>query len=75
LAENISTFANIWHYPNQLDAWRMASIQKLSAWFLLMIMIMSMIMSFVMVSWLHLQRETQRSTSVAVNLGTPSPTD
>jgi uncharacterized membrane protein YoaT (DUF817 family) len=47
----------------------MASIQKLSAWFLLMIM------SFVMVSWLHLQRETQRSTSVAVNLGTPSPTD
>lgn len=53
-AENISTFANIWHYPNQLNAWRMVSIQKLGAWFLLMII------SFVMVSWLHLRHEERR---------------
>lgn len=58
LAENISTFANIWHYPNQLDAWRMVSIHKLNAWFLLMII------SFVMVSWLHLRGEGQRASAV-----------
>ncbi len=57
-AENISTFANVWHYLNQLSAWRMVSIQKLGAWFLLMII------SFVMVSWLHLRTTEQRASSV-----------
>lgn len=48
-AENLSTFANIWRYPNQAHAWQMVPIQKLSAWFMLMII------SFVMVSWGHLR--------------------
>ncbi len=60
-AENISTFANIWRYPNQLHAWHLVPIQKLGSWFLLMII------SFVMVSWLH--RGSRRSP-VAEESGT-----
>jgi uncharacterized membrane protein YoaT (DUF817 family) len=37
LAENISTWAGAWLYPNQLDGWEPVSLSKLSSWFLLMI--------------------------------------
>ncbi|NRA27923.1 MAG: DUF817 family protein [Opitutales bacterium] len=44
IAENIATYANIWIYPNQSEAWRIVPTSKLMAWFLLMIL------SFVLVS-------------------------
>ncbi|UOO81300.1 DUF817 family protein [Uruburuella testudinis] len=31
-AENISIFAGIWQYPNQIGAWSAAHISKWSAW-------------------------------------------
>lgn len=37
LAENISTWAGAWLYPNQVDGWEPVSLSKLSSWFLLMI--------------------------------------
>jgi uncharacterized membrane protein YoaT (DUF817 family) len=36
IAENISTFARIWLYPNQQQGWDMVGLSKLTAWFLLM---------------------------------------
>lgn len=47
MAENLSTWARIWVYPDQLHQWRLVSPHKLGAWFLLMLI------SFVLVSWLH----------------------
>ncbi len=46
-AENIGTFSRIWLYPGQHDRWQMVSIDKLGAWFLLMII------SFVLVTLVH----------------------
>ena len=37
LAENIATWAGAWIYPSQQNGWELVSIQKLVAWFLLMI--------------------------------------
>jgi uncharacterized membrane protein YoaT (DUF817 family) len=38
LAENISTFAGIWRYPNQMGAWSIVHVGKWSSWSLLVIM-------------------------------------
>lgn len=38
LAENISTFFNVWKYPNQLGAWSAVHVGKWSSWSLLVIM-------------------------------------
>ena len=46
-AENISTFAHAWSYPNQRHGWAMVSPAKLGSWYLLMII------SVVMVSLIH----------------------
>ena len=56
LAENISTLARIWVYPNQETGWHMVSFQKLGAWYLLMII------SWVLVTLVHAPR--LRSDSV-----------
>jgi len=37
IAENIATYFNAWQYPSQRDGWKMVDIQKLSSWFLLVI--------------------------------------
>ena len=37
-AENIGTFAEVWVYPNQTDGWRPVKLDKLVAWYLLMIL-------------------------------------
>lgn len=37
LAENISTWAGAWAYPDQLDGWQPVSWAKLVSWFLLML--------------------------------------
>lgn len=46
-AENLGTFASAWVYPDQRDGWRMVSIQKMGAWYLLMLL------SFVLVTLVH----------------------
>ncbi|MGP0224161.1 DUF817 domain-containing protein [Paenarthrobacter sp. NCHU4564] len=46
-AENIGTWSRAWLYPNQLDGWQAVSIDKLLAWFLLMII------SVVLVAWVY----------------------
>lgn len=44
IAENLATFSNVWVYPNQNQGWKLVSISKLLAWYLLMML------SFVLVS-------------------------
>lgn len=46
-AENLGTFAAAWVYPSQRDGWHMVPIDKLGAWYLLMLL------SFVLVSLVH----------------------
>lgn len=46
-AENIATFTKVWIYPSQTHIWHMVGIEKILAWFLLMII------SFVLVSMIH----------------------
>jgi uncharacterized membrane protein YoaT (DUF817 family) len=38
LAENISTFFAVWHYPDQLGAWTAVHVGKWSSWSLLVVM-------------------------------------
>jgi uncharacterized membrane protein YoaT (DUF817 family) len=45
LAENISTFFAVWHYPNQLGAWSNVHIGKWSSWTLLVIMTFTIVAS------------------------------
>jgi uncharacterized membrane protein YoaT (DUF817 family) len=47
IAENIATFTNIWIYPNQTSEWNMVPMEKLSSWYLLMLL------SFVLVSLIN----------------------
>ncbi|MEQ1617938.1 MAG: DUF817 domain-containing protein [Terricaulis sp.] len=47
IAENLGTFAAAWVYPSQSDGWRLVPIDKLGAWYLLMLL------SFVLVSLVH----------------------
>jgi uncharacterized membrane protein YoaT (DUF817 family) len=44
LAENLGTFAGAWVYPNQKHGWSMVPIEKMGAWYLLIIL------SFVLVT-------------------------
>ncbi len=50
-AENLGTLGRAWVYPSQSDGWRMVSISKLGAWYLLMLL------SYVLVSLVHPPRE------------------
>jgi uncharacterized membrane protein YoaT (DUF817 family) len=59
MAENLSTWARIWVYPDQLHQWRLVSPHKLGAWFLLMLI------SFVLVSWLHRRELVAAATPAA----------
>ena len=38
IAENISTFTNIWLYPSQIEYWHLVSFSKMGSWFLLLIL-------------------------------------
>lgn len=46
-AENLGTASGAWIYPSQQDGWRMVSMEKIGAWYLLMLI------SFVLVSLVH----------------------
>jgi uncharacterized membrane protein YoaT (DUF817 family) len=47
LAENLGTFAAAWVYPNQRDGWHLVAIEKMGAWYLLMLL------SYVLVTAVH----------------------
>src|SRR5690606_35308110 len=38
IAENISTFYQIWLYPSQIEQWHMVGWGKLGSWYLLLLM-------------------------------------
>lgn len=46
-AENLGTFASAWVYPSQRDGWHIVPIDKMGAWYLLMLL------SFVLVTLVH----------------------
>jgi len=46
-AENLGTFAAAWVYPSQQAGWKLVSIEKIGAWYLLMLL------SFVLVTIVH----------------------
>ena len=50
IAENVATFGNVWLYPTQQNAWHLVSVQKILAWYLLMLI------SFVLVSLVNRPR-------------------
>ena len=54
IAENIATYTKVWIYPSQSIAWHMVGIEKITAWFLLMII------SFVLVSLLHTPKPLEK---------------
>ncbi|WP_369061206.1 DUF817 domain-containing protein [Caulobacter sp. 73W] len=56
-AENLGTLGRAWVYPSQAQGWRMVSISKLGAWYLLMLL------SYVLVSLVHPPREAGRDSS------------
>ena len=43
-AENIGTYTNAWLYPNQLRAWSLVSVSKLSSWYMLLIVSYALVM-------------------------------
>ncbi|MFD1743842.1 DUF817 domain-containing protein [Rhizobium helianthi] len=45
VAENMSTFFAVWHYPNQLGAWSTVHLGKWSSWTLLVIMTFTIVAS------------------------------
>lgn len=47
IAENLSTFAGLWVYPNQHKGWHMVATGKFGSWFLLMMI------SFILVGLAH----------------------
>lgn len=58
-AENLGTFAGAWIYPSQAAGWRMVPIEKMGAWYLLMLI------SFVLVAGLHGRSSKNSSDSDA----------
>ncbi|MFJ4027873.1 DUF817 domain-containing protein [Paenarthrobacter sp. NPDC089989] len=63
-AENIGTWSRAWLYPNQLNGWQAVSIDKLLAWFLLMII------SVVLVAWVYKPEPPEQFTVGETNAET-----
>jgi uncharacterized membrane protein YoaT (DUF817 family) len=52
IAENISTFFGAWQYPDQVHIWKAVSTQKVTSWFLMVII------SFIIVAYLkHFKKD------------------
>ncbi len=52
IAENIGTYVGAWQYPNQIQTWNVVSTQKVTSWFLMVII------SFILVAYLkHYKRD------------------
>jgi len=58
-AENLGTFAAAWVYPSQRDGWHVVPIEKMGAWYLLLLL------SFVLVTLVHKPEAFQHTTSVS----------
>jgi len=55
IAENLSTFWGAWQYPNQVHVWDVVSTNKITSWFLMVII------SFIMVAYLkHYKKDVLR---------------
>jgi len=70
-AENIGTWSRAWIYPSQGESWTPVSIQKLGAWYLLMII------SFVLVTLVHRPRRLDSTdpSEVAAGSGLGQPAE
>jgi uncharacterized membrane protein YoaT (DUF817 family) len=53
IAENIGTFYGAWKYPSQIHAWQVVSLQKITSWFLMVII------SFIIVAYLKHVKENR----------------
>lgn len=52
IAENISTYLGAWQYPDQVHVWKVVSTQKITSWFLMVII------SFILVAYLkHFKKD------------------
>ena len=57
IAENISTFYGAWQYPDQVHVWNVVSTNKITSWFLLVII------SFILVAYLkHYKKDVLKQT-------------
>lgn len=57
IAENISTFWGAWQYPNQVHVWDVVSTNKITSWFLMVII------SFIIVAYLkHYKKDVLKQT-------------
>jgi uncharacterized membrane protein YoaT (DUF817 family) len=57
IAENLSTFWGAWQYPDQAVRWDVVSTQKISSWFLMVII------SFILVAYLkHFKKDVLKKT-------------
>ena len=45
VAENVSTFFEAWKYPDQVQAWKLVHLGKISSWFLLVIISMLIVVN------------------------------
>ncbi len=63
-AENAGTFAAAWVYPSQRDGWHIVPIEKMGAWYLLMLL------SFVLTTLVH---KPERMTEVDFQAGQRKP--
>jgi uncharacterized membrane protein YoaT (DUF817 family) len=69
-AENLGTFAAAWVYPSQQAGWHVVPIEKMGAWYLLMLL------SFVLVTLVHKPEAAeahQRSEMVSDRVATTRP--
>lgn len=53
IAENVGTFVGAWTYPNQVHVWNVVSYQKITSWFLLVII------CFILVAYLKHVKATR----------------
>lgn len=56
VAENISTFFGAWQYPDQVHVWTVVSFNKITSWFLLVII------SFIIVAYLKHYKEMRHTS-------------
>ena len=60
VAENISTYFGAWQYPDQVHQWTVVSTQKITSWFLMVII------SFILVAYLkHFKKDVLRKGPLA----------
>jgi uncharacterized membrane protein YoaT (DUF817 family) len=58
VAENISTYLGAWEYPDQIHVWTLVSTQKVTSWFLMVII------SFILVAYLkHFKKDVIKETA------------